>query len=260
MAIEKELISDGARLYCSDCIDAFVCGVIDCVVDAIVVDLPYYGIVKDEFDNQWRNVDDYIMWVMDGVKRGCGVLKDGGAFVLFCSRQNVHKIAIACSEIGLVEQRMIVWCRKRCFNNTRGKALASGYEPILYMTKGCDGITFNNLKLKVESDRKEYSEGVLRDGVSLSDCWTDISALPHNSRERVAHPTQKPVKLMRRIIEMVSNTGDCVLDYCMGSGSTGVACLESGRRFIGIEKDCRYYNLAVERISGCGACKQMSLF
>lgn len=80
MAIEKELISDSARLYCSDCIDAFVCDVIDCVVDAIVVDLPYYGIVKDEFDNQWRDVDDYIMWVMDGVKRGCGVCNQMSLF------------------------------------------------------------------------------------------------------------------------------------------------------------------------------------
>ena len=46
------------------------------MVDAFVVDLPYYGIVKDEFDNQWHNVDDYIMWVMDGVKRGFGLLSE----------------------------------------------------------------------------------------------------------------------------------------------------------------------------------------
>lgn len=80
MAIEKELISDGTKLYYADCIDSFGSGVIDCVVDAVVVDLPYYGIVKDEFDNQWCDVDDYIMWVMDGVKRGCGVCKQMSLF------------------------------------------------------------------------------------------------------------------------------------------------------------------------------------
>lgn len=62
------------------------------------------------------------------------------------------------------------------------------------------------------------------------------------------HPTQKPVALLEDLIQTYSNPGDTVLDFTMGSGSTGVASLNTGRRFIGIEKDKRYFDIAVNRI------------
>lgn len=62
------------------------------------------------------------------------------------------------------------------------------------------------------------------------------------------HPTQKPVALMEYLIETYTNPGDTVLDSCMGSGTTGVACMNLGRRFIGIEKDEKYFQIASDRI------------
>jgi site-specific DNA-methyltransferase (adenine-specific) len=62
------------------------------------------------------------------------------------------------------------------------------------------------------------------------------------------HPTQKPVSLMEYIICTYTNPGDTVLDNCMGSGTTGVACINTGRNFIGIEKDEKYFSLAKRRI------------
>lgn len=62
------------------------------------------------------------------------------------------------------------------------------------------------------------------------------------------HPTQKPIDLMKVLIENSSNENDIVLDCFMGGGSTGVACLESNRNFIGCEIDKKYYDIAVERI------------
>ena len=62
------------------------------------------------------------------------------------------------------------------------------------------------------------------------------------------HPTEKPVELLKVLIENSSNEGDIVMDCFMGSGSTGVACLETNRGFIGIEIDKKYYDIAVERI------------
>ena len=62
------------------------------------------------------------------------------------------------------------------------------------------------------------------------------------------HPTQKPVALLKELIKTFSNEGDTVLDNCMGSGSTGVACLNTGRRFIGIELDERYFEVAKKRL------------
>ncbi len=62
------------------------------------------------------------------------------------------------------------------------------------------------------------------------------------------HPTQKPVALMEYLIKTYTNPGDIVLDNCMGSGTTGVACVNTGRNFIGIEKDEKYFAIAKERI------------
>lgn len=63
------------------------------------------------------------------------------------------------------------------------------------------------------------------------------------------HPTQKPVALLEYLIKTYSNEDDIILDNCMGSGSTGVACVNTGREFIGIELDENYYNIAKNRIS-----------
>jgi site-specific DNA-methyltransferase (adenine-specific) len=62
------------------------------------------------------------------------------------------------------------------------------------------------------------------------------------------HPTQKPVALMEYLIKTYSNEGETVLDFCMGSGTTGVACKNLNRDFIGIEKEENYFNIAKERI------------
>ena len=66
-------------------------------------------------------------------------------------------------------------------------------------------------------------------------------------KERL-HPTQKPVALLEYLIKTYTNEGDIVLDNCMGSGSTGVACINTNREFIGIEKDSKYFKIAEERV------------
>jgi site-specific DNA-methyltransferase (adenine-specific) len=68
-------------------------------------------------------------------------------------------------------------------------------------------------------------------------------------RERGFHPTQKPVALMEYLIRTYTNEGDTVLDNCMGSGTTGVACVNTGRHFIGIEQDPNYFQIASNRIA-----------
>ena len=76
-----------------------------------------------------------------------------------------------------------------------------------------------------------------------------ISILEFNTVERdKLHPTQKPVSLIEYLIKTYTNEGDIVLDNCMGSGSTGVACVNTNRRFIGIELDDTYFTIAKERI------------
>ena len=68
------------------------------------------------------------------------------------------------------------------------------------------------------------------------------------SEGKSMHPTQKPVALMEYLIKTYTNPGETVLDNCMGSGTTGVACVNTGRNFIGIERDPGYFAIAKNRI------------
>lgn len=76
-----------------------------------------------------------------------------------------------------------------------------------------------------------------------------LTVLRFNRDKEKVHPTQKPVALMEYLIRTYTNEGDTVLDNCMGSGTTGVACVNTGRNFIGIEQDDKYFAIAKQRIS-----------
>ena len=80
--------------------------------------------------------------------------------------------------------------------------------------------------------------------MGFTDVWNDIDFY----EEKRFHPTQKPQKLLERIILASSNEEDVVLDPFMGSGSSGVACKNLNRKFIGIELDEKYYNISFDRI------------
>lgn len=235
------------KIYNEDCLKGMK-RIEDKSIDCIICDLPYFEVDDADFDNQWKNEDEYLLWVEKVIFEIDKVLKHGGSIFLFTSRQLNRKICNILDKL-FDERRIIIWARKRGFNNTRGHALASGYEPIAYYTKPGGNITFNNIKIKPNSNRKEYTEGILKDCVSLSDVWSDISALPHNSKEKAKHPTQKPISLIERIVEIGTNENDVVLDCCMGSGTTAIACINKNRKFIGFEIDKNYFDIATNRIN-----------
>ena len=95
---------------------------------------------------------------------------------------------------------------------------------------------------------REYDAGIKRvfnlpDGAKYK---SNVFEYPKESKRY--HPTQKPVALLEDLIKTYSNEGDTVLDFTMGSGSTGVACHNTGRNFVGIEKDDKYFQVATDRI------------
>lgn len=82
---------------------------------------------------------------------------------------------------------------------------------------------------------------------------TNVITISNALQKGKSHPTQKPVALMEYLIKTYTNEGDTVLDNCMGSGTTGVACMNTGRRFIGIEMDAGYFQIAQDRITEAAA-------
>lgn len=125
--------------------------------------------------------------------------------------------------------------------------------------------TYNPQKWKIEEARRtkrktltmtgsvgaygvERKQRKLDDGSRFPRSVIKFGNAPSKVAARNFHPTQKPLALMEYFVRTYSNPGDTVLDNCMGSGTTGVACLNLGRRFIGIEKNREYFDVAQQRI------------
>jgi len=122
----------------------------------------------------------------------------------------------------------------------------STYNPQMWQGEPYKAISGGNAKtyggheraVRDCSDGMRYPQNVIR-----------IKADNRGAEGRI-HPTQKPVALMEYLIRTYTNEGETVLDNCMGSGTTGIACLNTGRNFIGIEKDQKYFEIARNRIEG----------
>ena len=128
------------------------------------------------------------------------------------------------------------------------------HEDILIF--GNDKINYNPIKTNLDSIRKwkqnKNSESIpvanMGEGVAIGKNPVSILEFSNANRKGKVHPTQKPVELMEYLIKLYTNEGDLVLDFTMGSGSTGVACMNTNRRFIGIELDEKYFDIATNRV------------
>ena len=109
-------------------------------------------------------------------------------------------------------------------------------------------------------EQYDYLSNISSSSLSYPRSIIEQTTVIGNSREKVAHPTQKPVALLEYLIKTYSNENDLILDNTCGSGSTGVAAVNTNRRFIGIEKDDNYFEIAQKRIGEAIKQKQQTLF
>lgn len=108
----------------------------------------------------------------------------------------------------------------------------------------------NNRPSRSKKIKGKYTFGIEYDfGISNATNYPSNILIYSNGNNNNLHPTQKPVALLEYLIKTYTNENETVLDNCMGSGSTGVACINTNRNFIGIELSEEYYNIAVRRIN-----------
>lgn len=227
---------DDVTLICSDSLTALHSLTTQGIqVDAIITDPPY-NINQAEWDNDFD-----LSKIIPLCKQ---LLKSDGNFIIFQGWSNVCETKYLLDQYFTCQDWIIY---DRIKGRGGKKHLVSTREDILWYSNS-DNYTFN----KIPSTIKKKTGGLgLKNGCeyrALSNVWTDISPIVPWSKERVNHPTQKPVQLMKRCVELWTNKCDLVLDFTMGSGSTGVACKELGRRFIGIDNNEEYVSIAKERL------------
>ena len=212
-------------------------------VDAIIADPPY-GTTACKWDSvipleaMWREL-----------KR---VIKPNGAIVLFCG-QPFTSVLVASN----IKQFKYCWT----WDKKTGKGhLVAKIRPMQQTEDiavfGQGRITYNPICTAQKPRRlKEYSRTEIMGGTCNPDYErvTDflypktLLHFPWSPTESL-HPTQKPVELLRYLVRTYTNPGETVLDFTMGSGTTGVACAMEGRHFIGVELDAGYFDIARKRI------------
>lgn len=291
-------------------------------VDCVFVDLPYFGVVSDDWDNQWKDRNEYLDWVVSLAHEWKRITKSNSSIFVFCDEKMEAYIQVRLDEIFLLLNK-IVWYRKtstiqknmanfRCFAPATERALfyttqydATGWEAVkldmnnfmplreyfkefqaalglsikqinsrlghrkaehafywnstqwdlptpetyqelvsLNPNHGFKVIEYKALRLEYEALRRPFNAD--------NKTW-DVLEFPANDTKDTGlnkddHPTIKPLKLYRRILSVITNEGQTVLDCCMGSGTAGVAALELGRHFLGCELKAEYFAIAEKRI------------
>lgn len=219
-------------------------------VDMILCDLPY-GMT----DCKWDSIIPFDrLW--EQYER---ITKENGAIVLFSAQPFTTKLIYS-----NLKRFKYCWYWKK--NNKTGFTFAK-YQPMRciedicvfykkapkYNPQGLKEIEKPRARQKIFKDKDSiYRSGTLQKAYTQRYTNYPVHLLQFDnevaSNKNRLHPTQKPVALLEYLIKTYTNEGDTVLDNCMGSGSTGVAAVNTNRRFIGMELTDHYYNIAKDRI------------
>lgn len=234
------------ELFHGDCLEKMK-ELPDHSIDAVMCDPPY-GTVNCKWD-EIIPLDK--MW--EQLHR---ITKPTANIVLFSSQQ--FTFVLGSSNIENFRQHL-VWCKNKSSGhlNAKKRHMLKHEDILLFSRKvGCynpqksvDHKPMNYAKNKTSEVYNKYNETVCETGTTsrYPSSLLEFSVVNNDSKERV-HPTQKPIELMEYLVETYSLEGETILDFTMGSGSTGVACRNLNRKFIGIEKDEKYFEIAKSRI------------
>ena len=225
------------RLLHGDCLE-LMAQIPDGSVDMVLCDLPY-GTTQ----NKWDSVIPFEpLWAH--YKRICK-----GAIVLTASQPFTSLLVV--SALDLFKYAW-VWEKSAATGHLNAKRMPMKlHEDVLVFAIGDQVYNPQGLVPHNKVTRRGSNGGNFgASGKENFQEWTNyprsIVHFPHEGK--AVHPTQKPVALMEYLIRTYTNEGETVLDNCMGSGTTGVACANTGRNFIGIEKDDKYFAIAQARI------------
>lgn len=232
---ERVEIGD-AVLYCGDCLE-----ILPTLpkVDAVVTDPPYGINTKSDGMgklNPWADLCNSAFWYAEWLRQ-CRLLlaaKDPrgfGSLWTFLNWRSLVTFQKAACDIGWSIESLLVW-DKQWIGPGGTKGLRPSYELVALFCHGEYGV----------ADRGE----------------PDIQRWKWSSMKPNGHPAEKPLEGLEWIVGHAANRGDAILDPFMGSGTTGVACANLGRKFIGIEIERRYFDIACDRIEN--AQRQVRLF
>lgn len=288
------------KIYNMDCYE-FLKKIPNEIIDACITDPPYFGVIDEEWDNQWVNIDEYKTWTNEWVGEISRVMKKSGSFFIFgFSYQLSHLLPIIESHGFKFRQQIVVWKGMKSAAgrvSSKLKMFPTTTEYIFYFVKdstdyirnllqecankkGLTAKEINEYLGKASNgggtwssiagkNQKKLQEPTKEDWEKLSDLFGGLPKyedvvytfnLPmgitdvfddinfYIPKEIKIHPTEKPRKLIDRLLLSCTNENDLVIDPFMGSASTALSCINNKRDYIGCEIDTNYYELSIEKI------------
>ncbi len=242
------------KLYLGDCLEVMK-DLPAQSVDAIIGDLPYGTTAC-----KWDSIIPFApMW--EAVKH---VLKPRGAFVTTASQPFTS--LLICSNLEWFKYQ---WQYRKEQGTGHLNAKKQPLRIFEDVPVFCDGQSIYNPQM-IGSEKRTVKRSGEKSKTENYGKFINIEKSEYNARYPInelvfgkdksrGHPTQKPVALYEYLVKTYTNEGDTVLDMTMGSGTTGVACMNTGRNFIGIEKDPSYFGIAERRIKQAQEARQLEL-
>lgn len=172
---------------------------------------------------------DYDLFIMQVISQCYRVLKIGGAAYIFTARENNGYFTRKAVQRGFTYQNTLAIAKTTQLPSWSKRSWRSAFELCMYVSKGRPK-TFNFISQRECVNLHRY----------------------HIRHKFTKHPTEKPLDFIRKLVLVSSNEGDLVLDPFMGSGTTAVACRDTGRHFIGFESNPEYISIANQRLKGGG--------
>lgn len=248
------------QLFLGDCLKGMK-KIPDKSINAIICDLPYGTTC-----NKWDCILPFeALW--EQYER---IITDNGAIVLFTQMPFTAKVVASNYPLFKYE---IIWVKNYVTGHLNANfAPLKTHENILIFSKAAAAyssncMTYNPQKTKcrgyvsksnANNTSSNYGKQKAWENIITESCPIDVVEFPRDPDR--SHPTQKPVNLLRYLIRTYTNAGETVLDNCMGSGTTAVACVMEERNFIGFEIVEDYYNIAVNRVKLAQQEQQSKLF
>lgn len=232
----KYYLDGGIRLYNGDCLEVMDKLIERGVkVDLILTDPPYNLTRSNNFNTMGRTGIDFGDWdkgfdQFEWLKRIPKLLTKDGSVVIFNDWKNIGEIAKYCEALGLVIKDMLRMEKTNPMPRNRDRRYITDFECAIWLTNKNAKWTFNRQDENYQ--RPKFICSVV------------------SGKEKTEHTTQKPLSVIEELLKIHSNENDLVLDCFLGSGTTGVACKNLNRDFIGIELDEKYFDIAVNRIKG----------
>ena len=233
-------------LRLGDCLEVMQ-SIPDNSIDAIICDLPY-GTTACKWDSV---IPFEPLW-----KQYKRIIKDDGAIVL--TAQTPFDKVLGASNLPMLRYEWIWEKEQGTGGMNANKMPLKKHENVLvfykklpiYNPQFTDGKPYKMVRNKPNLN-SVYGKTRVKDSfVSVNEGKRYPTSILKFNKETGMHPTQKPVDLLEYLIKTYTNEGNTVLDNCMGSGTTGVACKNLNRKFIGIEQDANYFEIASKRIYG----------